>query len=661
MLSQLPTPDDDFTLSGVKLDTTVQQIKLRLQLRLATHPAPSAQRLIYRGRHLNSPSHTIQDVCGREAADYPHALHLVVQQHTQSNTTPVQPPPVRLNDGRPFPPAPHALAPDPASVRPHAPLANPPAPTQPDAFHITRLADIVRNQAAGNPPPWSDLRLPPRNRDPTQHQAFLLTDPQGQNHGVVHTGQVVGHGLPPPLGMPLDPRVAPPSEIPGQIFTRLGLDNARAAMRTERAILSSDQARQGIMSEEIASASRALSQMNLRVAEANEAYAQALNSLAVVNRFLPTATQPPAQSQAVPTTNAASITATSAEASSSRTIRIPPFSQAFRDAEERRARIEMTAEGVSDADMDEQMERARGLCPVWQGTPVDRGDRGDRTRARESLSAAMRRQRSEDHRESGNAEQRHRATAEPTRPAQQADPQQRAAAAPAPPPPQPANPAQPQNANLEQLIAGPVGQLWLLFRIALFVYFFAGGSSWSRLTLFTTFGLLYWIWQAPWFATYRNLLRSHFEALIGPRDRPRTGPGAASAGALPGQSAAAPTSAVQSSGQRQPGDAISPPGRLRLIERAIALFLVSLWPGEGAQSLRRRMENQQQAAEEVPRQAAAQPTQQPSDSQNPGQASSVTEEATGNSDGVSVEADRAGEGSSSGVQPAAGEGLTQRH
>lgn len=59
----LPAPGR-FTLNDVPLETTVGGLRARITQTLPSQPAPSTQRLIYRGRPLTNNSQTMSEILG---------------------------------------------------------------------------------------------------------------------------------------------------------------------------------------------------------------------------------------------------------------------------------------------------------------------------------------------------------------------------------------------------------------------------------------------------------------------------------------------------------------------------------------------------------------------------------------------------------------------
>ncbi|CAI6336735.1 unnamed protein product [Periconia digitata] len=58
------------------------------------------------------------------------------------------------------------------------------------------------------------------------------------------------------------------------------------------------------------------------------------------------------------------------------------------------------------------------------------------------------------------------------------------------------------------------GHLWLLFKLAMFIYFFAGGGSWYRPVMMGLIGVVVYLGQMGIFDTQFNRLRQHFEAIL---------------------------------------------------------------------------------------------------------------------------------------------------
>lgn len=262
------------------------------------------------------------------------------------------------------------------------------------------------------------------------------------------------------------------------------------------------------------------------------------------------------------------------------------------------------------------------------------------------------------------------ATAQPNQPPNQAQPdaEQNAMQAPAAPAAAAPAPAQrPANANGEPDLLGPLqpllAQLWLLLRVLLFAYFFLGGElGWRRplilLGICLTFLLLRNIGEP-----FQNRIRNWWEGIVGIPARPRENQNQdqnQAQGQAQGQGQA------QARGQPQQRQELGPwRATLRPVERAVALFIASLWPGLGERTVRARREEDERVVrerEEAERQAAEQqrlieqgPAAEGEDGAAQGQEPNQTAEVASG-----VESSSTGEAASSGVQPADSEGADIR-
>ncbi|KAF2033921.1 hypothetical protein EK21DRAFT_57493 [Setomelanomma holmii] len=210
------------------------------------------------------------------------------------------------------------------------------------------------------------------------------------------------------------------------------------------------------------------------------------------------------------------------------------------------------------------------------------------------------------------------------------------------PPGQEAGQGQAQNVNQAQLlndqpmvpggndgIANIGGHLWLIFKLACFVYFFSGTGWYKSILLGVIAGAVY-LAQIGVFEEQFNLVRRHFEALM-------------PVGAL-AERAAQPRNAAQRQQRVEPGRNLTPEeaarrllqqhqnGRvgwvresMRTVERSFAIFVASLWPGIGermvhAQEERlrteRAAEEERQQQEEEKAKAEAEAQQQREEQKN---------------------------------------------
>ncbi|CAE7030398.1 hypothetical protein P3342_006296 [Pyrenophora teres f. teres] len=190
------------------------------------------------------------------------------------------------------------------------------------------------------------------------------------------------------------------------------------------------------------------------------------------------------------------------------------------------------------------------------------------------------------------------------------------------------NQNQPQDANANANPPGEndrmvnvAGHLWLIFKLAAFVYFFSGGGGLYRPIMLGIVASIVYLAQVGVFQDQLNLLRHHFEALL-------------PVGAM-AERVAQPNNHAQQRGNLTPEEAarrILQQRRdqrfgwvrdsMRTAERAFALFIASLFPGVGermvhAQEERERQERvaaqeerERQEEEERRRQEEAQAEQQ---------------------------------------------------
>ncbi|KAH7081010.1 hypothetical protein FB567DRAFT_532275 [Paraphoma chrysanthemicola] len=205
----------------------------------------------------------------------------------------------------------------------------------------------------------------------------------------------------------------------------------------------------------------------------------------------------------------------------------------------------------------------------------------------------------------------HLATIQPTpTPTQQPPPAAPAHGQPQPathdalqPQPQDANQAQPADPNAQPMapggndgIANLGGHLWLLFKLACFVYFFSGTGWYKSIFLGVIAGAVY-LAQLGLFEQQFALIRRHFEALlpVGALAERAAQPVNQRAQAQPGHNLTPEEAARRLMAQRQQQGVGWVRESMRSVERACAIFLASLWPGIGermvhAQEERLRLE-----------------------------------------------------------------------
>ncbi|KAF2677676.1 hypothetical protein K458DRAFT_409512 [Lentithecium fluviatile CBS 122367] len=174
---------------------------------------------------------------------------------------------------------------------------------------------------------------------------------------------------------------------------------------------------------------------------------------------------------------------------------------------------------------------------------------------------------------------------------------------------QPQNQNQPAPAVPEQDRVGLIaGHLWLLFKLACFVYFFAGGGGWYRPVMLGIVAGIVYLAQIGIFETQINLVRRHFEALLPLADRvvqapnrpPANGQAPQNQRVEPGRNLTPQEAAQRLVNQRQDQRVGWIRETMRSTERAFALFVASLFPGIGERMVRAQEEREraERAAEE---------------------------------------------------------------
>jgi len=193
-----------------------------------------------------------------------------------------------------------------------------------------------------------------------------------------------------------------------------------------------------------------------------------------------------------------------------------------------------------------------------------------------------------------------------------------------PPVPQPPNQDQNQNANPNphanppgenDRVAVIAGHLWLIFKLACFVYFFAGGSGWYKLVMMCIVAAFVYLAQIDMFEDQFNIIRRHFEAILPIGDmidpnRNRQPPNANGQAQNPAPERSrvepnhnlTPEEAAQRLVQRHQENSMGwLRSAMRTTERAFALFVASLWPGIGERMVQAQEERVRAVAAEVQR------------------------------------------------------------
>jgi hypothetical protein len=188
------------------------------------------------------------------------------------------------------------------------------------------------------------------------------------------------------------------------------------------------------------------------------------------------------------------------------------------------------------------------------------------------------------------------------------------------------NPDPAQNQNANNPVAPPAdndrmgnigGHIWLVFKLACFVYFFSGTGWYKAIALGIIAGGVY-LAQLGIFEQQFNMIRQHFEALlpVGAMADRAAHPRAADAQAQRAESTRTVTPeevARRLMQQRQDQRFGWVRDSMRTVERSFALFVASLWPGIGERMVRaqeervradREAEERQQQDEETRRRDA---------------------------------------------------------
>ncbi|KAK3066854.1 hypothetical protein LTR53_016618, partial [Teratosphaeriaceae sp. CCFEE 6253] len=182
-----------------------------------------------------------------------------------------------------------------------------------------------------------------------------------------------------------------------------------------------------------------------------------------------------------------------------------------------------------------------------------------------------------------------------------------AAAAPAPNAQQPALPVQngagaaaaaDPNAPVQALL----NHVWLLFRVLIFAYFIMGSNlGWKRPMALIAIGMGFWMVRAGLFGE-GGVARRWWEGVVRVGPAPARAPAAEGPDAFGGRQQAMPSPAEvarrlideRDAGRRQAWREF-----VRPVERAVALFVASLWPGIGEAHVRARREEEERRQNEA--------------------------------------------------------------
>lgn len=146
--------------------------------------------------------------------------------------------------------------------------------------------------------------------------------------------------------------------------------------------------------------------------------------------------------------------------------------------------------------------------------------------------------------------------------------------------------------------AALLGHVWLAVRLLFFLYMFSGGGGWRRPLLIIGIGVAVYLARLGVFNAHVDRARRHFEGLLPlPEERRREAEMQRRTTNQNGR-APSPTEAAQRL-VRQQDERIWTRLRdsVRMVERAVALFVASLWPGLGERMVATREENLRQQRE----------------------------------------------------------------
>ncbi|KAF2641779.1 hypothetical protein P280DRAFT_548418 [Massarina eburnea CBS 473.64] len=180
----------------------------------------------------------------------------------------------------------------------------------------------------------------------------------------------------------------------------------------------------------------------------------------------------------------------------------------------------------------------------------------------------------------------------------------------------PAPPPADENARLNMV----AGHLWLIFKLACFIYFFSGGGGWYRPVMMAIIAAIVYLAQVGIFEAQFNVIRRHFEALLPIQAAAQHRP----ANPNPNDPQAQAQALNRNTPDQPPRNRPSPEEAARRLlqqrddrrfgwiresmrstERAFAIFVASLWPGIGermVQAQEERVRAERAVEEEAQRQ-----------------------------------------------------------
>lgn len=172
--------EDDLYLV-LNLDTTIAQLKQRIQESLSQHPAPDYQRLIYHGRPLLDGDTPLREILRVEqrAGSPSHAMHLVIRDQAVGNVPATTP----------APPSVHAPQPVPAQAIPGLPQPH---------FHLHGGMPPNMHMAMHNQAHQMQHQIQHAQALNRANQARLQTQQAIHNTQQAQTNHARAAGLPPP-------------------------------------------------------------------------------------------------------------------------------------------------------------------------------------------------------------------------------------------------------------------------------------------------------------------------------------------------------------------------------------------------------------------------------------------------------------------------------
>jgi hypothetical protein len=205
------------------------------------------------------------------------------------------------------------------------------------------------------------------------------------------------------------------------------------------------------------------------------------------------------------------------------------------------------------------------------------------------------------------------------------------------------------------------GHVWLIFKLAVFIYFFAGGGGWYRPLMICLIAGVVYLAQVGIFEEHFTAVRRYLESLLPPGALGLPERAINNAAAVDNRPARAGAQQAQTNRNPTPEDMarrLQQQHRdqrvgwvresLRTAERAFAIFVASLWPGIGermvqAQEERVRAERaaeEERQAEEVRRREEEQKNEQQAEApeHGTGSGSAKTGELQGTANDPAAEA-----------------------